>query len=108
MRALVLAVAGAGLLASPAIAQIQGKVASPVTATSRPAPAPAPQPVTAPTWDQLTPEQQIAVREYVAREERKADKRTPRQKCIDEEIAASGGTVTHLESGAIDLKCSQR
>ena len=36
------------------------------------------------------------------------DKRSPRQKCIDEEIADRGGSISKLESGIIDLACSQR
>lgn len=36
------------------------------------------------------------------------DTRTPRQRCIDEEIAREGGSPSELALGAIDLKCSQR
>jgi hypothetical protein len=36
------------------------------------------------------------------------DTRTPRQRCIDEEVAREGGSPSQLAMGAIDLKCSQR
>lgn len=36
------------------------------------------------------------------------DTRTPRQRCIDEEVAREGGSPSELTLGAIDLKCSQR
>lgn len=44
---------------------------------------------------------------YVVREQPK-DTRTPRQRCVDEEIAREGGSPSKLTMGAIDLKCSQR
>jgi len=37
-----------------------------------------------------------------------ADKRTPRQKCIDEELENLGQEPSHLALRTIDLKCSQR
>lgn len=36
------------------------------------------------------------------------DKRSQRQRCIDEEVAHEGGSPSQLAMGAIDLKCSQR
>lgn len=36
------------------------------------------------------------------------DTRTPRQRCVDEEIEREGGSPSRLAMGAIDLKCSQR
>lgn len=39
---------------------------------------------------------------------RPKDTRTPRQRCIDEEVANEGGFPSPLARGAIDLKCSQR
>ncbi|WP_255265991.1 hypothetical protein [Sphingopyxis terrae] len=39
---------------------------------------------------------------------RPKDTRTPRQRCVDEEIAAGGGSPSRLTMGTIDLKCSQR
>ena len=36
------------------------------------------------------------------------DDRTPRQRCLDEEAARIGGTLSDLDRRAIDLKCSQR
>lgn len=44
---------------------------------------------------------------YVVPQQSK-DTRTPRQRCIDEEVAREGGTPSTLAMGAIDLKCSQR
>lgn len=44
---------------------------------------------------------------YVVEEQPK-DTRTPRQRCVDEEVAALGGSPSQLAMGAIDLKCSQR
>jgi len=44
---------------------------------------------------------------YVVEEQPK-DTLTPRQRCVDEEVAAEGGTPSQLAMGAIDLKCSQR
>jgi hypothetical protein len=37
-----------------------------------------------------------------------ADKRTPRQKCIDEELEHLGQEPSRLALRTIDLKCSQR
>jgi len=39
---------------------------------------------------------------------RPKDTRSPRQRCVDEEVAREGGKPSHLAMGAIDLKCSQR
>lgn len=39
---------------------------------------------------------------------RSKDTRSPRQRCVDEEVAAAGGSPSQLAMGAIDLKCSQR
>lgn len=44
---------------------------------------------------------------YVVEEQPK-DTRTPRQRCVDEEAAALGGSPSQLAMGAIDLKCSPR
>ena len=44
---------------------------------------------------------------YVVQEQPK-DIRTPRQRCVDEEVAAAGGSPSQLAMRAIDLKCSQR
>lgn len=41
-------------------------------------------------------------------EEQPKDTRTQRQRCVDEEVAAEGGSPSQLAMGAIDLKCSQR
>lgn len=42
------------------------------------------------------------------REDRDADRRTPRQRCIDEEVEREGGRPSDLAMRVIDLKCSQR
>jgi hypothetical protein len=39
---------------------------------------------------------------------RPKDTRSPRQRCVDEEVAREGGSPSSLTMGAIDLKCSQR
>lgn len=39
---------------------------------------------------------------------RSKDARTPRQRCMDEEAARIGGTLSDLDRHSIDLKCSQR
>lgn len=39
---------------------------------------------------------------------RPKDTRTPKQRCVDEEIANEGGSPSPLARGAIELKCSQR
>lgn len=36
------------------------------------------------------------------------DTRSPRQRCVEEEIARGGGSPSALEARAIDLRCSQR
>jgi hypothetical protein len=43
---------------------------------------------------------------YVVPVER--DDRTPRQRCLDDESARIGGTLSDLDRRTIDLKCSQR
>ncbi|MFS7014309.1 hypothetical protein ABMY89_25060, partial [Escherichia coli] len=52
----------------------------------------------------VTPEGHTA---YVVEEQPK-DTRSPRQRCLDEEIAREGGSPSQLAMGAINLKCSQR
>jgi len=39
---------------------------------------------------------------------RPKDTRSPRERCVDEEVAREGGSPSQLAMGAIDLKCSQR
>lgn len=39
---------------------------------------------------------------------RPKDARTPRQRCVDKEVANEGGSPSPLARSAIDLKCSQR
>ena len=39
--------------------------------------------------------------------EQPMDTRTPRQRCVDEEVANEGGSQSQLAMGAFDLKCSQ-
>lgn len=39
---------------------------------------------------------------------RPKDTRSPRQRCVDEEVARAGGSPSALAMGAIDLKCSQQ
>ena len=39
---------------------------------------------------------------------RPKDTRSPRQRCVDDEIAAAGGRPSPLALSSIDLKCSQR
>ena len=39
---------------------------------------------------------------------RPKDTRSPRQRCVDEEVAALGGSPSPLAMSSIDLKCSQR
>ena len=36
------------------------------------------------------------------------DTRTPKQRCVDEQIEREGGSPSVLSMAAIDLKCSQR
>lgn len=36
------------------------------------------------------------------------DTRTPRQRCVEQALAAAGGSASQLAMAAIDLKCSQR
>ena len=39
---------------------------------------------------------------------RPKDTRSPRQRCLDDEAARIGGTLSDLDRSSIDLKCSQR
>jgi hypothetical protein len=39
---------------------------------------------------------------------RPKDTRSPRQRCVDEEVAREGRSPSALAMGTIDLKCSQR
>jgi len=39
---------------------------------------------------------------------RPKDIRSPRQRCLDDEVAKAGGTPSDLDRASIDLKCSQR
>jgi len=59
--------------------------------------------------EQLSPQEFAEVRalDNAARARANRDKRSPRQKCLDDEIKRSGGTPTRLELRVIDLKCSQ-
>lgn len=58
---------------------------------------------------QLTKQERVEVRALEQLEkDRLRDKRTPRQRCLDEETARAGGSPSELERGIIDLKCSQR
>lgn len=58
---------------------------------------------------QLTPAEVQELRELDRHiRDRQADKRTPRQKCIDEEIDDLGQEPSNLALRIIDLKCSQR
>jgi len=41
-------------------------------------------------------------------DEQPRDTRSPRQRCVDEQVAAEGSSPSQLAMGAIDLKCSQR
>ncbi|MBB6425004.1 hypothetical protein [Sphingopyxis sp. JAI128] len=51
---------------------------------------------------------ELAALLQMMREGRSADRRTPRQRCIDEEVEREGGNPSDLAMRAIDLKCSQR
>lgn len=51
---------------------------------------------------------ELAAFEQLERDGKRADRRTPRQRCIDEEVAREGGKPSELALSAIDLKCSQR
>jgi hypothetical protein len=41
-------------------------------------------------------------------EEQPEDTRTPKQRCVDQEVAALGGSPSNLAMRTIGLKCSQR
>ncbi|MGJ0237671.1 hypothetical protein ACQEPB_04005 [Novosphingobium fluoreni] len=47
-------------------------------------------------------------RTVIVVDQRPKDPRTPRERCVDDEIAALGGAPSALAMGTIDLKCSQR
>ncbi len=51
---------------------------------------------------------ELVAAEQLAREGDAADRRTPRQRCVDEEVERVGGTPSELAMRVIDLKCSQR
>ncbi len=51
---------------------------------------------------------ELAVAEALERGGKVANRRTPRQRCIDEEVEREGGHPSALAMRAIDLKCSQR
>ncbi|QCB54605.1 hypothetical protein E5675_09245 [Sphingopyxis sp. PAMC25046] len=51
---------------------------------------------------------ELAALLQLMREDRNADRRTPRQRCIDEEVEREGGNPSDLAMRVIDLKCSQR
>lgn len=50
---------------------------------------------------------ELAAAEQLA-ESKSTDHRTPRQRCIDEEVKHAGGNPSKLTMRTIDLKCSQR
>lgn len=39
---------------------------------------------------------------------RRKDTRSAKQRCVDDEVARIGGTLSGLDRSSIDLKCSQR
>ena len=51
---------------------------------------------------------ELAALLQLIRDDRSTDRRTPRQRCIDEEVEREGGIPSDLAMRAIDLKCSQR
>ena len=51
---------------------------------------------------------ELAALEQLMRDGDGVDRRTPRQRCIDEEVAREGRPPSELAMRAIDLKCSQR
>lgn len=55
----------------------------------------------------LSPIEQEEVREVDRLLRREVDTRNGKQRCIDDEITRSDGTVTYLERRVIELKCSQ-
>jgi hypothetical protein len=55
----------------------------------------------------LTPQEQadiVALDRYIREH---PDTRTPSQRCVDDEIAHAGGTVTRLARRIIDMKCRE-
>ncbi len=61
-------------------------------------------------WNDLSPAEQreLAIAERLARHGSSRDRRTPRQRCIDEEVKREGKEPSELTMGIIDLRCSQR
>ncbi len=61
-------------------------------------------------WNDLSPaeRQELAAAERIARHGSLRDRRTPRQRCIDEEVKREGKEPSELTMGIIDLRCSQR
>lgn len=51
---------------------------------------------------------ELAALEQLMRDGNSVDRRTPRQRCIDEEVAREGNKPSELAMRVIDLKCSQR
>ena len=51
---------------------------------------------------------ELATLEQLMRDGNSVDRRTPRQRCIDEEVAREGKKPSELAMRVIDLKCSQR
>lgn len=51
---------------------------------------------------------ELAALERLMRDGNNVDERTPRQRCIDEEVAREGKPPSELTMRVIDLKCSQR
>lgn len=58
---------------------------------------------------QLSPQEfaEVQALDNAARVRPYLDKRTPKQKCFDREIADAGGSPSRLALRTIDLKCSQ-
>ena len=51
---------------------------------------------------------ELAALEQLMRDGNAVDRRTPRQRCIDEEVAREGNKPSELAMRVIDKKCSQR
>jgi len=51
---------------------------------------------------------ELAALEQLMRDGNAVDRRTPRQRCIDEEVAREGKKPSELAMRVIDKKCSQR
>lgn len=59
------------------------------------------------TLGDLTPQERADVAELDRRlREEEADLRTPRERCIDEQVAHHGGSPSDLDWQVIDLACS--